>query len=303
MESSRIGRYIVEKEIGKGGMGTVYAAQDPYMKRRVAIKMMARDLSEDPFFRARFQAEAQVIAGLEHAYVVPVYDFGEHDGQQYIVMRYMPNNSLSYWLKDGPLPLSDCVMVLERMAEALDEAHSRDLVHRDFKPANILFDRQGGAYLADFGLVKIITGNPALSGRVLAGTIGYMSPEQVLGEESVDGRADVYAMGVTLFEMLTGQLPFHDEVGTKVMMAHVYEPVPSALTLKPDLDPRVDAIIMRAMAKEPDGRYSRGTDLVDELMGISRTILTRRARRRWTSDDLTHALDALGSEPEDPPES
>ncbi len=164
MDSSRIGRYIVEKEIGKGGMGTVYAAQDPYMKRRVAIKMMARDLSEDPFFRARFQAEAQVIAGLEHAYVVPVYDFGEHDGQQYIVMRYMPNNSLSYWLKDGSLPLSDCVMVLERMAEALDEAHSRDLVHRDFKPANILFDRQGGAYLADFGLVKIIADNSALSG-------------------------------------------------------------------------------------------------------------------------------------------
>lgn len=296
----KIGRYVVECELGQGGMGAVYLAHDPYMNRRVAIKMIAPSLASDPLLLARFQTEAQIIAQLEHAYIVPVYDFGEQEGCPYLVMRYMPNYSLAYWLREGALPISDCVMILERMAEALDEAHSRSLVHRDFKPANILFDRQGGAYLADFGLAKIVAGDLESSHDFIAGTAAYMAPEQVMAEREVDGRADIYAMGVTLFEMLTGRAPYHHPTPTKLMMMHALQPVPSILEVAPDLPSGVEAIIQKAMAKEPDARYPLASNLVDALASVGRTILTRRARRRWMADELRQALDAIADEDQSP---
>ncbi len=296
MVPDKIGRYIVEHEIGRGGMAKVYLALDPYMRRHVAIKMMLPAFKEDPHFRARFQTEAQVIAQLEHAYIVPVYDFGEHKGQPYLVMRYMPNHSLAYWLNEGSLPISDCVMVLERIAEALDEAHSKGIVHRDLKPENILFDRQGGAYLSDFGLVKIVSGSTAITDGTIAGTADYMSPEQVLAEREVDGRTDIYAMGVTLFEMLTGRLPYEHEVHTKLMMMHVMSPIPRIRDLVPDLPVGLEAVIQKSMAKEPDDRYATALEMIDALAGVGRAILSRRARRRWMSDEWASALDALASD-------
>jgi serine/threonine protein kinase len=193
MLPERIGRYEIKDELGRGGMATVYRGFDPRFKRHVAVKVLPREFLHDPTLKSRFQREAETVAALEHTAIVPVYDFGEDDDQLFLVMRYMPGGSLARRLRDGPLTPAEAARILSRVASALDWAHSRGVVHRDVKPANLLFDANDEPYLSDFGIVKIVArdaGSFTVTGGVV-GTPAYMSPEQARGDKVIDGRSDI----------------------------------------------------------------------------------------------------------------
>ena len=266
MSIEKFGRYLVKSELNRGGMATIYHAYDPVFERDVAIKVLPSILLQDPSFRTRFDREAKTIASLEHPSIVPVYDFGEQDEQPFIVMRYMAGGSLSDRLKQGTLSLEETSKIITRLAPALDAAHSRGVIHRDIKPGNILFDQYGNAFLTDFGIAHITQqGSGTMTGDTILGTPTYMSPEQVHGEKSIDGRSDIYSLGVLIFQMLTGQSPYHAETPTKLMMMHVLEPVPSLINLAPDLAPFCEQIVSKALAKNPDERYTTAGELATNL--------------------------------------
>jgi serine/threonine-protein kinase len=261
-----IGRYEVKSEIARGGMATVYHAYDPRFERDVAIKVLPHTLLHDPQFRTRFEREAKTIALLEHPAIVPVYDFGEENGQPYIVMRHMSGGSLNDRLRQGPISLQETSQIITRLAPALDAAHSRHIIHRDLKPSNILFDQYGNAYLSDFGIARMSTSATAtLTGESILGTPGYMSPEQVQGEKTIDGRSDIYALGVLVFQMLVGHTPYQADTPAKVMMMHLLQPVPNILEIRADLPVGVSALIHQAMAKRPEDRYPSANDLAQCL--------------------------------------
>jgi serine/threonine-protein kinase len=255
MASQTIGRYEIIRELGIGGMAVVYLGMDPVMRRQVAIKVLPRQFTFDPQFRSRFQREAQVIAGLEHPAIVPVYDFGELNDQPFIVMRYMPGGSLADRMEKASLTLTEIANLFQRLASALDAAHHNGLVHRDLKPANILFDQWGESYLSDFGIVKLAEAHSAYTGSAIIGTPAYMSPEQAKGKALVDGRSDVYSLGIILYELLTQKLPYVSDTPMGQAVAHIIEPVPDILNTKPTLPKASDAIIRRALAKNPDDRF------------------------------------------------
>jgi hypothetical protein len=266
---SKVGRYEVKGAVGRGGMGIVLLAHDPRFKRDIAIKVLPREFLDDPTFRVRFEHEAQTIASLEHPAIVPVYDFGEQDGQPYLVMRLMSGGSLASRLKEGALAVAEAAQIVGRIASALDEVHGRGIVHRDLKPANIMFDQYGDAFLADFGIARMAQGDPDQFSSMI-GTPAYMSPEQIYEDKAADSRSDVYALGVILFEMLTGKAPYQANTPSRVMMMHVLEPVPRIISLNPDLSPAVEAIIACAMAKEPSQRYPTAGDMALALAAVAR---------------------------------
>jgi serine/threonine-protein kinase len=275
MQKQVIGRYEIEMELGRGGMAVVYLARDPYMKRHVAVKVLAAQHA-DPGFLSRFRREAEVIAGLEHPAIVPVYDYGEHNGRPYIVMRYMAGGSLSAKMANGRLSIGEAATILDRLSPALDEAHGRGIIHRDLKPGNILFDQRDRPYIGDFGIVKISQiGAPTLTqeGGVL-GTPAYMSPEQARGHITLDGRSDVYALGVILYEMLSGSQPFHADTPMAVALSHVLDPVPPILSRRPGLPSETEAVIQKALAKDPDDRYPTATALAAAVNQLAKGKLT-----------------------------
>jgi eukaryotic-like serine/threonine-protein kinase len=264
MSTATIGRYELREEIGRGGMAVVYLAFDPRFKRDVALKVLPRQFTHDPAFVARFQREIEALGTLEHAAIVPIYDFGEENGLPYLVMRHMAGGSLAQRLASGPLPLAEVKTVVARIASALDMAHDKGLIHRDVKPSNILFDPQGYAYLSDFGIVKLAEETISFTGTSLFGTPAYVSPEQVHGEAPIDRRSDVYSLGVVLYEMLAGQPPYRAETPTKQMMAHILNPVPSLPAERDDLSPALDAVVSTALAKDPGERYQTAGELALE---------------------------------------
>lgn len=257
-----IGRYEVIKELGQGGMALVYLARDPLTKRQVAVKVLPRQFTFEPQFRARFQREAEVIATLEHAAIVPMYDFGEYEDQPYIVMRYISGGSLGDRLTNGTLPIPEIGTLFQRIGSAIDYAHRAGVVHRDIKPGNILFDVQGEASLSDFGIARMTAATSAFTGTGgMVGTPAYMSPEQAMGDKNVDGRSDIYSLGVVLFECLSGQLPFNADTPMGVAVAHINQPVPSLLERQPDLPPKFEAVIRKALDKDPAKRYQTASEL------------------------------------------
>lgn len=267
-----IGRYEVIRELGQGGMAIVYLAHDPNIKRQVAIKVLPRQFTFEPQFRARFQHEVEVIARLENAAIVPVYDSGEHEDQPYIVMRYMPGGTLADRLEKGPLPLTEIEPLFQRIGSALDYAHRSGVVHRDIKPGNILFDSQGEAFLSDFGIAKLAEASVALTGTgSMVGTPAYMSSEQAMGEKNVDGRSDIYSLGVVLFEALSGQLPFVSDTPMGVAIAHIQEPVPSLLNHNPNLPRSFETIIRKAMEKKPADRYQTAGELSQAIRSMGKS--------------------------------
>jgi serine/threonine protein kinase len=256
MSPDKIGRYEIKQELGQGGMATVYQAYDPNFERDVAIKVLPHALLHDPQFRARFEREAKMIAMLEHPAIVPVYDFGEQDGQPFIVMRYMSGGSLSDVIKRGPISAEETSRFIARLAPALDVAHSRGIIHRDLKPGNVLYDQYGNAFLSDFGIAHQSQENGlTLTGTAIVGTPAYMSPEQIQGEKNIDGRSDIYALGILVYQMLTGQTPYHADTPGKLMMMHVLEPVPQILAIRGDLPPALEPVMEHALAKQPADRF------------------------------------------------
>lgn len=263
--NNTLGRYQIKSELGRGGMATVYLAHDPRFGRDVALKVIHQALRDDPALRGRFEREARTVATLEHPAIVPVYDFGEDDDQLYLVMRYMPGGSLAERIQSHPLTPPDLLPILRRIGSALDHAHRQGVIHRDLKPGNILFDQYHNAFLSDFGIVKLTQETADLTGSGVIGTPAYMSPEQIHGEKQLDGRSDIYMLGVILFESLTGRKPFQAETPVKQLMAHVLEPPPSILAVNPGLPPDCDTVIQKALAKDREARFASAQELMEAL--------------------------------------
>ena len=297
----KISRYEIRRELGRGGMAAVYLAYDPNFDREVAIKVLPHELMHDPAFRTRFHREARTIAALEHPAIVPVYDFGEQDGQPYLVMRYLSGGSLVARIRSGPVPAAEAARILARIGSALDAAHAKGIVHRDLKPANILFDQYGEAYLGDFGIAQLSEGSSTLTGSMILGTPAYMSPEQISGEKKVDGRSDIYALGIVVFEMLTGKTPFQSDSPVKLMMMHVSTPPPPISETDAKLPPGSAAILERALAKEPDQRWQKAAefsrafqDVTGERKPVSAAITSDGAARPAVTRDFPRAECARG---------
>jgi serine/threonine-protein kinase len=276
MTIEKIGRYEIRAELGRGGMATVYHGYDPRFEREVAVKVLPSELlHSDPQFKLRFEREAKIIAQLEHPSIVPVYDVGDENGQPYFVMRYMNGGSLSERIKTRVMTIEEAVKILGHIASGLDEAHSKGIVHRDLKPSNILFDSKGIPYISDFGIAKLSQSQASsVTGSAIIGTPAYMAPEQAAGE-AVDGRTDIYALGIILFEMLTGRQPYEADTPMAVAIKHITEPVPHILEADPSLPSEVDAIIQKAMAKRKEDRFSTAVELVDALRMVGSTAATQ----------------------------
>ena len=271
--------YRVESLVGRGGMGVVYRAMDLSLQRPVALKLIAPELAEDEHFRARFHREPRLAASLDHPSVVPIYEAGEWEGQLYLAMRYVEGSDLRTVVeREGKLTPEFTVGVLAQVADALDGAHRRGLVHRDVKPANILLDEDGHAYLTDFGITKQLEGDTT-DGERLVGTLDYLAPEQIRGEE-VDGRADCYALGCVLYECLAGTPPFRRATEAETLWAHMQEealPLPENTAL--------DEVIHQALAKERENRPGTCTEFVGaagEALGVGAHPLASRRRSRAT---------------------
>lgn len=260
-----LGQYAISRQLGQGGMATVYLAEQTSIGRQVALKIMPAYFMHDPTFLERFNQEVQVIAKLQHPRILPVYDFGEFEGQPYIVMAYMSGGTLSDRIKqDGPMPLDEVVQIVKQIAEGLDHAHKAGIIHRDFKPSNVLLDDSGNAYLADFGIAKVSESTAQLTGSGIVGTPTYMAPEMA-DQGVVSPSIDIYALGVTIYEMLTGQYPYVGDTPLRVMMAHVNNPIPDVLATRPNLPVGVSEVLRRAMAKNPGARYTTAAELVAAL--------------------------------------
>lgn len=264
MAPTTIGRYEIRSHLGAGGMATVYQAYDPQMEREVAIKVLPSESTGREDLLVRFRREARTITSLEHAAIVPVYDYGEADGQPYLVMRLMPGGSLRDRLARGLLPISEIAHLYKRLASALDYAHGKGVIHRDLKPGNILFDQQGEPFLADFGIVRLTDKTTTLTQGVI-GTPAYMSPEQGLAKPDLNYRTDIYALGAMLFELLTGRVPYEAETPTAQLLLHITEPIPDLRDFRPDLPADCQTILALAMAKDPGVRYATVGALAADL--------------------------------------
>lgn len=269
----QIGRYEIKGELGRGGFATVYRAYDPRFEREVAIKFLPPELiHSDPQFRMRFEREAKIIAQLEHPAIVPVYDVGEENNQPYFVMRYMNGGSLSERIKARQnFSVEEAVKIFEQIAPGLDEAHSKGVVHRDLKPANILFTNKGVPLISDFGIAKFSQGEASgnMTGSAIIGTPAYMAPEQASGDP-IDGRADIYALGVILYEMVTGKQPYQADTPLGLAIKHITEPVPRVLEANPNLPTWMEKVISTAMAKNRDERFSTAVELVETVKAFLR---------------------------------
>lgn len=298
MIGTRVGQYELVEEIGKGGMATVYRAYQPRMERFVAVKVINKAILSDETAMERFTREARLVVKLEHPHLLPVYDYDGHNDPPYIVMRYLESGTLKDVLEQGALPLREAAFMLQQITSALDYAHRQGVIHRDIKPSNIMIDADGNAFLMDFGIAHISDQKEGLTQTGFAvGTPGYMSPEQALGE-SVDSRTDIYAIGVVLFQMITGELPYTSETPMGLVLKHMQEPVPIATERNPDLPDEVNDIIASAMAKQPENRYQTGGEMVEALMEVVGNITSNRGAPTQLRIAAQRALENLQSERE-----
>jgi serine/threonine-protein kinase len=260
-----VGGYAILEEIGRGGMATVYRAHQLSMNRDVALKVLPSQYLNQPTSLDRFKLEASIVARLEHRAIVPVHDYGEFEGIPYLVMRYMDGGSVDDLLAAGPISPERTLQIVLQIAPALDYAHRQGVLHRDLKPSNILLDANGDAYLTDFGIARILGHNTRpLTTSGVVGTPSYMSPEQAQGHD-LDGRSDVYALGVVLFEMLTGTRPFEGDTPYTVAVKHVTERPPSPCAINPALSRAVENVLLKTLEKKRENRYGTAVALADAL--------------------------------------
>lgn len=267
MAEWRLGSYQLQRKLGEGGMAQVYLARDIRLGRDVAVKVLDRKLADRPGFRERFMREARLAASLDHPNIVPLYDFGDEDAL-FLVMPFISGGSLQDILPRAPLQTGEVVTYGSQIADALDYAHQRKVVHRDVKPANMLIHSDGRLMLSDFGLAKIVSqaNTPnAPRNRPDAGTPEYMAPEQVVG--SSDARSDIYGLGVVLYLLLTGHLPFTGANSQEVMQRRLRNEPVSPRHYNPAIPPAMEVVVLRAMAKQPTDRYQRASELGAALLG------------------------------------
>jgi len=284
------GRYKLEAKLGSGGMSTVYLANDGTLDRAVAVKVMHREMSEQPDQLERFRQEARAVAKLSHPNVVAVIDAGEDGGHPYIVFEYVEGETLKQRIaRLGALDTQEALAYAIEIARGLTVAHARNMVHRDIKPQNVLIDAEGRAKLTDFGISRQLEQDGmTATGRVL-GTTDYVAPEQAMGH-GVDPRSDIYSLGVVLYEMLIGQVPFHADSQVGVAMKHVNEDLPDVQQRRPEVSAAAALVVERATDKDPSQRYQEVGEMIDDL---STALEVEAARAGFTTGEATSVLDAV----------
>jgi serine/threonine protein kinase len=261
----QLGTYRIESLVGAGGMAAVYKAYQASMDRYVAVKVLPRAMAVDPQFTSRFENEARLLARLQHPHILPVFDFGQAEGYAYFVMPLVETGTLAQRLHAQPLPLDQLRKFVSQIGDALDYAHSRGLLHRDVKPSNVLVDERDNYLLTDFGIAKLVDGPSNLTATgTLIGTPAYMSPEQGQGR-NLDRRSDIYSLGVIVYELATGRVPFTADTPVAVIFKHVSDPLPPVEALNPDLPPALVQAIYKSLAKWPDERFQTGREMVDAI--------------------------------------
>lgn len=258
-----IGQYRIVGQIGQGGMATVFKAYHANLDRYVAFKVLHPAFKEDASFLERFQREAQIVARLEHRHIVPVYDFADHQGQPYLVMKFIEGETLKARLKKGTPPLDETIRLLAAVAEALTYAHQHGVLHRDIKPSNIMLDGEGIPYIADFGLARIAqAGESTLSQDMMLGTPQYISPEQAKGIRDLGPGTDIYSLGVVIYEMVVGRTPFSADTPFAIIHDHIYKPLPLPTQVNPAVPAQVERVLLKALDKEPQARYASAVEMV-----------------------------------------
>jgi eukaryotic-like serine/threonine-protein kinase len=284
------GRYRLDEKVGAGGMSTVYRARDMTLERDVAVKLMHREIAADSDHLERFRREARAVAQLSHPYIVNVIDAGEDEGRPYIVFEYVQGETLKDRIRRlGRLPVAEAVAYAVEIARALGYAHQRHIVHRDVKPQNVLIDAEGSAKVTDFGIARSLDQDGLTAdGRVL-GTTDYVSPEQALGHK-VTGQSDLYSLGIVLFEMLAGEVPFKGENQVAVAMKHVRDTLPDVQRLRPEVSSALAAVLERATAKDLDLRYADDLELIADLEDV---LAIETARAGGATGETTAVLRTL----------
>jgi serine/threonine protein kinase len=266
LTGKQFGAYEIVAPLGEGGMAAVYKAYQPAMERFVAVKVLSRTLAESREFTNRFQREAILLAQLQHPHILPVFDYGQVDGYSYIVMPFLQNGTLAELLQVRRRTISEINQIITQLGGALGYAHARGMIHRDVKSSNVLIDEQGNCLLTDFGLARMIqaSSESLTSAGAIMGTPSYMSPEQGKGD-SLDGRSDLYSLGIIFYEMLTGQVPYQDKLPMMVVIKHIRDPLPSVRELAPELNDAIERVVIKSLAKEPDERYQTAEDFVQAV--------------------------------------
>lgn len=269
LTGQNLGKYRVLEPLGSGGMARVYRGYHPQLDRFVAIKVLRSDLVEDELFLTRFRREAQSVAALRHPNIVQVFDFDVTDDNYFMVMELLDGDTLhtrlnDYRVRDEPMPWGEMVRILLDVLDGLSYAHQEGMIHRDIKPANILLTRRGQAVLADFGIAQIVGGTRHTVSGALLGTLNYMAPEQGLQGVS-DVRSDLYSLGVVLYEMLTRRPPFDADTPLAILLKHVNDPLPLPTELNPEVPAPLERIVLKALAKEPNGRFQSALEMAEAL--------------------------------------
>jgi len=268
------GRYKLEAVLGQGGMSTVYQATDPNLQRKVAVKLIHPHLSSDPQFVRRFEQEAAAVAQLRHPNIIQVYDF-DHEGElYYMILEYVPGDTLQARLKaltsiQGRLDPAESISIMTTVSDAVAYAHQRGMIHRDLKPANVMLSANNQPILMDFGVAKMLDAAHHTATGTVVGTAKYMSPEQARGAHP-DERADIYSLGVMLYEMITGQPPFDGESAVSIMMKHVNDPLPDISQVERSAPDELIEVIEKSLAKSADDRYQSATDMAEGLREVRR---------------------------------
>jgi len=279
------GRYTIIEELGRGGMGVVYKAEDTRLKRTVALKFLPSELTRVPDVRERFTREAQAAAALDHPNICTVYEFDQADETSFISMAYIEGQSLKKKIESGPLELEEAMRIATQVAEGLQEAHKKGVVHRDIKSANIMVTDRGQVKIMDFGLARVTESTLVTQEGMTMGTVTYMSPEQARGEK-VDHRTDIWSLGVVLYEMLTGKLPFRGEHEQAIVYA-IRKDKPEPITdIKHDIPVSIEQVVSKALEKDPDKRYQLVDELLDDLKSISAGIIPEEIRTRIKKEKL-----------------
>ncbi|MBC7878678.1 MAG: serine/threonine protein kinase [Anaerolineales bacterium] len=265
-------RYLIDEMLGQGGMSAVFKATDPNLKRVVAVKMIHSHLSNNPDFVKRFEEEAAAVAQLRHPGIIQVYDFSQDDDIYYMVLEFVPGETIQDHLKrlntnGRRLSAAKAIEYMANICDAVDYAHQRGMIHRDIKPANLMLNTLGQVILMDFGIAKIVGGQSHTATGAVIGTAMYMSPEQIKGERP-DRRSDIYSLGVTLFEMVSGRPPFEADSAMTLMMMHINDPVPNLKSLNPDVPDELMIVINKALAKDPNDRYQTAAQMAAALRNV-----------------------------------